>query len=111
MLGFSAHDRHGGRQCVPVLCQARLTTAIDDQHMTGGKFLNFTEKSLRRRRRDESEVVIERRFAYLRSDRRVFEDGLDFRGEDEPAILLVKVKRLNPGSIARQDQSLTIRIP
>src|SRR5947209_4585844 len=73
--------------------------------------MNAAKQRLRRRSRQESEIVIQRVFVYVGRDRRMLQDRLDFRSEDEPAVLLIEVKRLYAGAIARQHQPFTIRVP
>jgi len=56
----------------PVAC----TFTIDHQQVAGGKFLNVAKESLRRRRRKETQIVIQRLFIYFGRDGRMFQDGL-----------------------------------
>src|SRR5205807_1566347 len=77
----------------------------------GRNFMNAAKQRLRRRSRQESEIVIQRFFVYFRRDRRMLQDRLDFRSEDEAAIVLVKIERLYAGTIPRQHQPLAIGIP
>ena len=51
------------------------------------------------------------RFINVAGDRRMFQDRFDFRGENKPALLLVKIERFDPGAIAREHQPFAIRIP
>ncbi len=111
MLFLCAGDRRYRRQRIPVLSDARFAVAIDDQHVPSGKFLNSAKECLRRRRRDKSQIVIQRGFIYFPANGWMFEDGFDLGSEDEPAVLLIKVERLDAGPVARQHQSLQIGIP
>ena len=111
MFRFSSYDRRRRRQGVPVLCEACLTAAIDYQQMAGGKFLDSAKKSLRRRGGNKGEIVVKRFFVYIRHYRRMLEDRFDLGSEDEPAVMLVKVERLDSCAITRQHQPFAVGIP
>src|SRR2546423_2926047 len=41
----------------------------------------------------------------------MFEDGFNFRSEDEASVLLKEVERLYAGAVAREHKSFTISVP
>ena len=71
--------------------------------MTGGKFLYVAKERRGRGGRQESQVVIKRLLVDIRSYRGVLEYRFDFRREDEAAVAMIEVKRLDADAIARQD--------
>src|SRR6266550_10824 len=111
MLLLGPNNWISRRQRVPVLCDGRCPTTIDDQHVAGGKFLDVTKESLRRRSSYESEIVIERLFVYFGCHRRVFEDGFDLGSKDKPSILLIEVERLDARTISGQYELFALGIP
>src|SRR5215813_12796605 len=99
------------RQRVPVFSDLNAAGSIDDQHVAGGYLLNTTKEGLRRRSRDKRQVVIQRLFIYLWSHLRVFQNGFYLGRKYEPPVMVIEVKRLDPGAVARQHQAFTICVP
>jgi hypothetical protein len=55
--------------------------------------------------------VIQRFFINVGGEGWMFEDGFDFRSEDEAPVLLMEVERLHTGAIAREHESFAISVP
>jgi hypothetical protein len=75
------------------------------------ELFNVLKKCLRRRRSEKRQVVVEGLFVNFGCDRRVLEDGFDFRCKDEPAILVIVIERFYPNPISYQHELLESRIP
>ncbi len=73
--------------------------------------MNVAKKRRGRRRREESEIVIERLFIDVGSHRRVLQDRLDFGSKDEAAALMIEIKRLDTDAIAHENELFFVRIP
>src|SRR5213079_1529019 len=72
---------------------------------------NASKKSLRRGRRNESQIVIQRLLVHLRRHRGVLQNRFDLGSKDEEPVPVIKVKRLDAGAIARQHQLFAVSVP
>jgi hypothetical protein len=79
--------------------------------MAGRELMYVLEERIRSWSRYEREVVIKHLLIYFRCNGRVLEDGFDFRSEDEPAVFMKIVKRLDTDSVAREHELLSRTVP
>ena len=73
--------------------------------------MNVTKESLGRRRGDKRQIMIERIFVHLGSHRRMLEDCFNLGSKDEAPLVMIEVKRLDAGPVARQHQPLAFGVP
>ena len=64
-----------------------------------------------RRRRQESQIVIERLFVDVGSHCGMLQDRLDLGSENEAAALVIEVKRLDADAIAHEHELFFVRVP
>src|SRR5436190_3878683 len=94
----------GNKLNIPILLQPDLLILSGDEDVAGAKLVNAFDQTFGRRCCKKREQALSRLPVQFDIDFRQLQNGFEFRSKDEPAMKVGVVERLNPHSVARQEQ-------